>query len=119
LRVVDRYGKIRMVAGTRQKGYGGDGGPALQAAMNGPKHPTVDRDDSVLIVDAATHVIRRYVPKDGRMLAVAGTGTAHGGGVDGPPSGVGLARPHGVLVEGDGSLLTSDRDNHRILRIRL
>ena len=119
LRVMDTEGKIRTVAGNGQKGYGGDGGPALQAMFNGPKHMIVDRDDSVLIVDTENHVIRRYLPAEGRLVLVAGTGAKGAGGVGGPPERVGLARPHGVLVDGDGSLLISDSDNHRILRVRL
>jgi len=38
LRVVDRTGRIRTVAGTGQAGSSGDGGPARAALMNGPKH---------------------------------------------------------------------------------
>ena len=117
LRVVDTNGKIRTVAGNGQKGFSGDGGPALQAQMNGPKHLTVDRDDSVLIVDTENHAIRRYDPKDGRMTLVMGTGSVGAGGVGGPPQQVQLARPHGVYVDRDGALLISDSENHRILRL--
>src|ERR1043166_7488422 len=38
LRMVDRTGKIRTVAGTGAKGSSGDGGAALQATFSGPKH---------------------------------------------------------------------------------
>ena len=117
LRVVDTDGKIRTVAGTGGKGFSGDGGPALQAQMNGPKHLTVDRDDSVLIVDTENHAIRRYDPKDGRMTLVMGTGSVGTSGVGGPPEQVQLARPHGVYVDRDGALLVSDSENHRILRL--
>ena len=118
LRVVDAAGKIRTVAGTGEKGFSGDGGPALQAKMNGPKHLTVDRDDSVLIVDTENHVIRRYDPRDGRITRVAGTGVKGSGGIGGPPQAVQLDRPHGVYVDSNGDLLLSDSDNHRVLRVR-
>src|SRR5207247_8607588 len=49
LRVVDSQGKIRTIAGTGEKGASGDGGDALNATMNGPKHLCIDRDGSVLI----------------------------------------------------------------------
>src|SRR5678809_676948 len=49
LRVVNPAGKIQTVAGTGKPGLSGDGGPALQAQMNGPKHLSCDRDDTVLI----------------------------------------------------------------------
>ena len=58
LRVVDAAGKIRTVAGTGKGGLSGDGGPALQAQMNGPKHLSCDKDDNVLIADTESHAVR-------------------------------------------------------------
>ena len=96
----------------------GDGGDARKALLNGPKHLTVDRDDSVLIVDTENHAIRRYSPGDGRITLVAGTGQRGGGGLGGPPEQLELARPHGVYVEKNGDLLLSDSENHRIVKSR-
>ena len=62
------------------KGYSGDGGPGVQAQLAGPKHLGMDRDDSVLIVDTENHVIRRYIPRDGRITRVVGTGGKGAGG---------------------------------------
>jgi DNA-binding beta-propeller fold protein YncE len=76
LRLVDAAGKIRTVAGTGAKGLSGDGGPALAATMNGPKHLCLDRDGSVLIADAENQVVRRYDPKTGEITRIAGTGKA-------------------------------------------
>ncbi len=119
LRVVGTDGKIRTVAGTGEKGNAGDGGDARKALLNGPKHLTVDRDDSVLIVDTENHNIRRYAPGDGRITLVAGTGQRGGGGLGGPPEKLELARPHGVYVEKNGDLLLSDSENHRIVKVVL
>src|SRR2546425_12516744 len=60
LRVVDGSGKIKTVAGTGMAGYSGDGGPALQAMMNGPKHLVMQKNGDVLIADTENHVIRRF-----------------------------------------------------------
>jgi DNA-binding beta-propeller fold protein YncE len=117
LRVVDKAGKIRTVAGNGEKGAGGDGGDARAAQLNGPKHLTVDRDGSVLIVDTENHSIRRYDPRDGRITRFIGAGTVGSAGAGGPALAVQLARPHGVYVDRDGSLLVSDSENHRILRV--
>jgi hypothetical protein len=117
LRVVGTDGKIRTVAGTGEKGNAGDGGDARKALLNGPKHLTVDRDDSVLIVDTENHNIRRYSPGDGRITLVAGTGKRGGGGLGGPPEKLELARPHGVYVEKNGDLLLSDSENNRVVRL--
>jgi DNA-binding beta-propeller fold protein YncE len=117
MRVVDRTGKIRTVAGTGQRGFSGDGGPALAATMDGPKHVSVDHEDNVLITDTENHVIRKYLPREGRIVRVAGTGTKGDAGVGGPPDGVGLARPHGAFVDPAGAIYISDSSNHRVLKI--
>lgn len=115
LRVVNTDGTIRTVAGTGQKGNGGDG-DALTIAMNGPKHLWVDRDGSVLIADCENHLIRRYTPTDGRMVRVVGTGKA-GGNAPEAPLATALKRPHGVYVDATGGLLISDSENNRVLRL--
>src|SRR5205814_1073477 len=96
LRVVDAVGKIRTVAGTGKAGLSGDGGPALKAAMNGPKHLCMDRDGNVIIADTANHVIRKYIVKDGTMVRIAGSGKKGNSGADGPPLAAQFDEPHGV-----------------------
>ena len=117
LRYVDPAGKIRTVAGTGQKGFSGDGGPALAAAFNGPKYVTLDRDGSVLIADSENNVIRRYSPKTGLVTRVAGNGKAGASGIGGSPLDCELRRPHGVTVGRDGALYIADSYNDRILKI--
>lgn len=117
LRVVDASGKIRTVAGTGKAGLSGDGGPALQAQMSGPKHLSCDKDDNVLITDTETHTIRLYTPKDGKIRRIAGTGKKGSGGVGGAPEQVELNRPHGATIDPSGAIVISDSDNHRVLRI--
>jgi sugar lactone lactonase YvrE len=118
LRVVSRDGKIRTVVNASgKKGADGDGGDALAATMNGPKHLCVDHDDSVIIADAENHLIRRYDPKSGKIIRVAGTGKKGTAGLDGPPQQCELARPHGVTVHRDGTLYITDSYNNRILKI--
>lgn len=118
LRVVASDGKIRTVVNASgKKGGTGDGGPALEATMNGPKHLCVDLDDNVIIADAESHLIRKFTPKDGKITRVAGTGKQGKGALGGSPLACDLARPHGVTVHRDGTLYITDSYNHRILRI--
>ena len=118
LRVVDPTGKIRTVAGTGEEGFSGDGGPAREARLRGPKHISVDDRDDVLIADTENHVIRRYSPRDGTIRRVAGTGEKSAAGVGGPPEACALNRPHGAVVQpGTGVLYISDSENHRVIRI--
>jgi streptogramin lyase len=104
---------VHHLAGTGGKGYSGDGGPARQALLNGPKGIAVARDGGVYIADTETHVIRRIDPKKGTIETVAGTGS-RADGPDGNPLACGLARPHGVLLDEAGALYIGDSENHRV-----
>ncbi len=119
LRVVDKSGRIRTVVNASgKKGGDGDGGAALEATMNGPKHLCIDRDDSVLIADAESHLIRRYVPATGKIERIAGTGVKGSSGVGGDPRQCQLARPHGVTVHPQtGEIFITDSYNNRVLKI--
>jgi len=117
LRVVDAAGKIHTVVGTGKAGLSGDGGPALQAQMNGPKHLSCDKEDNVLIADTETHTIRLYSPKDGKIRRVAGTGKKGTGAAGGAPDQVELSRPHGATTDPSGAVVICDSENNRVLRI--
>jgi sugar lactone lactonase YvrE len=118
LKVVRPDGTLHTVAGTGKAGRGGDGGPGLSAAFNGPKYIAIDRDDTVLICDTENHQIRRYVPRSGTVELVAGTGKKGAAGVGGPADELELARPHGVAVHpASGDLYIADSDNDRILKV--
>lgn len=119
LRVVDQEGRIRTVVNASGKQGGtGDGGPALEATMNGPKHLCVDQDNSVIIADAESHLVRRYVPTTGKIERIAGTGKSGSAGVGGDPKQCQLARPHGVTIHPEsGHLYITDSYNNRVLKI--
>jgi DNA-binding beta-propeller fold protein YncE len=117
LRVVGADGKIKTVAGTGKVGRDGDGGPALEAQLNGPKHLCVDRDDNVIVADTENDVIRKYTPRDGKIGRVAGTGKRGSAGAGGPPDKAELAQPHGVAVDAAGALYIADSINHRIFKV--
>lgn len=120
LRVVDKAGRIKTVVNASgKKGGEGDGGPALEATMNGPKHLCVDKDDTVIIADAESHLVRRYIPATGRIERIAGTGKKGSVGVGGDPLKCELARPHGVTVHpSSGELFITDSYNNRVLKIQ-
>ena len=98
LRVVDRSGKIRTVAGTGAKGSSGDGGDARKATLNGPKHLCVDPQGNVIIADTENHRIRMYRPADATIVSVAGSAAR------GPPAWAALPqRPSSTSPTGSPS----------------
>jgi streptogramin lyase len=111
---------IDHVAGTGEKGYSSDGGPAIAATLNGPKGIAVGPTGFVDLVDTENQVIRRIDPTAGTISTIAGLGPeARGYGGDG---GKALAakfdRPHGICVARDGTIYIGDTNNHRVRRIK-
>jgi sugar lactone lactonase YvrE len=117
LRVVDAKGKIKTVAGTGKAGLSGDDGDALKAQLNGPKHLCVDLQDNVIIADSGNHVIRKYVPSEGKIYRVAGTGKKGTSGLNGDALKAELDEPHGVTVNAAGTLYIVDSMNNRVLKL--
>jgi streptogramin lyase len=112
-RIDMKAGTIHHVAGTGKKGFTGNGGPALQATLSGPKGVSIGPDGSVYLADTESHSIRRIDPKMGRIDLVAGMGEK-GDGPDGDPLKCRLSRPHGVFVDADGSIFVGDTEAHRV-----
>jgi DNA-binding beta-propeller fold protein YncE len=110
-------GTIHHVAGTGQKGFTGDGGPARSATLNGPKGIAVGPKGDVYVVDTENHVIRVIAPKTGTISLVAGNGT-RGDGPEGEPVKCALNRPHGVFVDSDGAVYIGDTETHRVRVVR-
>jgi DNA-binding beta-propeller fold protein YncE len=118
LRAVDpRSGNITTIAGTGERGYGGDNGPALSAIFDAPKELAIDREGNLLIVDTENHAIRRMDLRTGTVATIAGNGRQGGDGDGGPARAAGLDRPHGAAVAADGSIYIGDTNNHRIRKL--
>jgi sugar lactone lactonase YvrE len=105
LRQVDRDGIIRTVAGTGKKGS--SDGEALHAALNEPKHICVDSHENVLIADTDNHVIRKFLPKENKVVRIAGGNTDE----------FKLNQPHGVQVDRSGTIYIADSLNNRVLKL--
>jgi streptogramin lyase len=106
-------GTIHHVAGTGQKGFTGNGGPAKQATLSGPKGISVAPDGKVYFADTESHSVRLIDVRKGTVELVAGTGE-RGDGPEGDPLKCRLARPHGIFVDVDGTVFIGDSENHRV-----
>ncbi|MEJ7606577.1 MAG: SMP-30/gluconolactonase/LRE family protein [Bryobacteraceae bacterium] len=105
------------LAGNGEKGYSGDGGPALQAKLSGPKGVALSPDGGLYIADTESHTIRRIDLKTKVISTVAGTGE-RGNGPDGDPKHCKMNRPHGIFVDKKGVVYIGDSESHcvRVLR---
>src|SRR5260370_32428382 len=83
VREIDSKGILTTIAGTGEKGKGGDDGPALKAEFDGPHHLAVAANGDVYLADTWHNRVRRMAAKTGVIITIAGTGdkglTGHGG----------------------------------------
>jgi sugar lactone lactonase YvrE len=107
------------IAGDGQKGYRGDGGPALQASLNMPHELRFDAKGDIYIAERDNHVIRKIDMKTGLISTVAGTGVAGFSGDGGPGTKAQLRQPHSIFFDRDGTLLICDIGNQRVRRLHL
>ena len=117
IRLVDKLGMIRTVAGTGQQDYNGDSETARETNLYLPFGLIVDSNDNLLIIDRSHYRIRRIDPKSGEVETVAGNGLKLFAGDGGPATGATLSFPHGMFVDKDDNLIFSDKGHYRIRKI--
>ncbi len=110
---------ITTAAGSGQKGYAGDGRPALAASLNEPYEVRFDKAGNLFFAEMQNHVVRRVDAETGIISTVAGTGVAGFSGDGGPAAKAQLRQPHSIAFDGEGRLLICDIGNHRIRRVNL
>jgi streptogramin lyase len=110
--------QVTTIAGNGQRGYRGDGGPAINASLNMPHEIRFDSAGNLYIAERDSHVIRK-VDTMGIISTVAGNGVAGFSGDGGPGASAQLRQPHSIVFDKDGSLLICDIGNHRIRRLRM
>jgi len=109
--------KIHHIAGTGKKGLTGNGGPAKECTLSGPKGLALDAEGNVWLADCESHTIRVIYAKTGIIELIAGTGEK-GDGPDGDPLKCKMARPHGVFADKDGTVYVGDSEAHRVRLLR-
>jgi trimeric autotransporter adhesin len=113
VRKVTSGGTISTIAGTGLAGYGGDGGAAVQALLNGPNAVALDASGDVYVADSGNHVIREITP-GGTISTFAGNGVAATSGDGGLAVNAQLAVPAAVAVDGQGNVYIADSSANRI-----
>jgi streptogramin lyase len=110
-------GTIGTVAGNGQRGYSGDGGPALAASFNLPHELRFDAAGNCFIADMRNHAIRRIDVRTGVITTYAGNGRPGYSGDDGPAADASLSSPHSIQFGPAGRLYICDIGNHVIRRV--
>ena len=88
IRMVDASGIIHTIAGSGERGFDGDDGPAISALLSEPSGVAVDAVGNLYIADSRNNRIRK-VDASGIIHTIAGTGVG------------GATREGGLAVESD------------------
>jgi sugar lactone lactonase YvrE len=119
-RVEAESGTITTIAGTGEMAYDGDGGPAVEAALNNPNGVVVDGRGRLYFSDSNNNRIRMVDLATGQIATVAGNGYPGYLGDTGRATRANLKRPTGLALDPEGNFLyASDTNNNRVRRIDL
>ena len=116
IRMVDAAGIIHTIAGSGERGFDGDGGPAISALLSEPSGVAVDSVGNVYIADTDNHRIR-MVDTAGIIHTIAGSGVGGATGDGGLAIESDLFRPLDVAVDGVGNIYIANSD--RISKVDL
>jgi sugar lactone lactonase YvrE len=120
IRKVDHStGVITTVAGNGSQGYGGDNGPAVNAALNQPADMVVDDSGNLFIADAGNNRVREVSKATGVITTIAGTGTAGFSGDGGPATAARLNIPASLALSQMGNLFIADVGNNCVREMNL
>jgi NHL repeat len=104
---------INSVAGTGAKGFSGDGGAAISAALANPFSMAADAAGNVYVADRDNHRVRR-IDTSGNITTVAGNGEQGFFGDGGLATSATLNTPTAVAVDASGNIYIADSNNNRI-----
>ncbi|MSO99992.1 MAG: hypothetical protein EXR07_02920 [Acetobacteraceae bacterium] len=109
-----RTGIIVTIAGTGERGFEGDGGPAALAKLNEPYGVVVDKNKNIFTADRLNRRVRR-IAADGTISTLAGDGSGKYSGDGGPAAVAGLGEPNGLALDPEQQrLFIADVADHRV-----
>ena len=112
IRKIDPAGLISTVVGSGVLGSGGDGGPALEAAIQ-PIHLAIGGDGTLYFDD----LYRFRSVANGVIEAFAGTGTSGYGGDGGRAVDAAFGEVQGTAADSHGNVLLVDNGNSRVRKV--
>ena len=108
--------QITTFAGTGEKGFSGDGGPATKAQLSEPFGIVRGPDGALYICDTGNHAIRR-VAVDGTITTVAGCGRKGYSGDGGPATKAELFEPYEIRFDRAGNMFFVEMRNNIVRRV--
>ncbi|MFQ5889491.1 MAG: hypothetical protein ACE5JR_05510 [Gemmatimonadota bacterium] len=119
VRVIDlASGGIGTAAGSGVRGFGGDGGPAVEAAMDVPEDVAVTLDGCTLyIADTRNHRVRTVRLTTGVITTFAGTGDPAFNGDLLAAGATSLRLPRGLAASPFGLLFLADTGHEVVWRV--
>ena len=116
--MLDAKGRLSVFAGNGTKGFGGDGGPASRALLNGPHHLLMGGGGSLYVTDTWNNSVVRIDMKSGTLTRIAGTGVKGFSGEGGKATEAQFGGIYSIALRG-GSLYACDLDNRRVRAVDL
>jgi sugar lactone lactonase YvrE len=110
-------GKISTIAGNSKPGYGGDGGLAISATLNGPSGILLDANQNILIADELNSVIRQVASATKKIQTWAGNGRQSYGGDGGLATNAQLNSPASVAIDSVGNFYVADPFNNVVREV--
>lgn len=119
VRIVNRAGMIKTLAGSGQQNFGGDGRLALLANIDllVDGGVIIDRLSNIFFIDQSNQRIRRIDARTGMINTVAGNGQRGFSGDGGIATQASLNSPKAIAFDTLGNLLIADTFNNRIRRV--
>jgi trimeric autotransporter adhesin len=106
-----------VLAGNGTQGYGGDGGPAVNAILSSPQAALPDANGGLYIADSLNSRVR-YIDASGNIQTVAGTGVSGFGQPNGTLAvNTNIEDPVSLALGLDGSLYFGSTGSGPLLRI--
>lgn len=116
IRMVSPSGVITTLVGDGNRGFSGDGGPAIAASISSPIDPEVDAQGNLYFIDRGNRRVRKLTP-DGVISTVVGNGSFSGTFPEGTRAlDVGF-EAQGLGISPSGEILLVGGFDHRVYRL--
>ena len=116
IRKINSEGQISTIAGNGTHGYFGDGLPATQSLLYGPRGIAIDKVGNIYISDGNIQVIRK-IDTTGIITTIAGNSSTGYSGDGGPATNAMFNSPLGIVCDKYGNIYIADNTNNSIRKV--